>query len=422
MKQSRYNVFVDLDENKSILYNTLSRKYKVFQNSEKDRVKEIVKDLHKSQYEVEEAEIIKELIEKRIIIKDNFDELESIRYKECDGRFQDQVFYLKIQPTLDCNFRCVYCYEEHKDLKMDEQTSEKLIKLVQKISKRVKKLNVNWFGGEPTLEFDRIIELTGKFKEICERNDCYYSASMVSNGYLFTDEIINKLEGLSIKAIQITLDGPKEFHDKLRPLTNGNGTFDKVKSNILKILETNTKIIFRININEDNHEHIYKIFDMVPQDRRSGVRLTMSNLFQNKGKLNLFNIYKMAIEKGYRYNNISNGSFRSCEACCRNSFMVEPNGIISPCTIAGENGMHYGELSKDGDINFKNIEIFYKFHNISAFDSEMCKKCIQLPMCMGGCKYSRYENPNICNKNIPDGLSLEEKIKLHYYHDLKHNN
>lgn len=43
-------------------------------------------------------------------------------------------------------------------------------------------------------------------------------------------------------------------------------------------------------------------------------------------------------------------------------------------------------------------------------------------MCMGGCKYSRYKNNEVCNIQGTDGLNLEEKIKLHYYSDLKNNN
>lgn len=65
------------------------------------------------------------------------------------------------------------------------------------------------------------------------------------------------------------------------------------------------------------------------------------------------------------------------------------------------------------DVNF-----FIDIKNIVASENPICKKCIQLPMCMGGCKYNRYINSLLCSKKSADNMTLEEKIKLHYYSDL----
>ncbi|WP_035294879.1 radical SAM protein [Clostridium sp. KNHs214] len=420
MKQSKYNVKFNIEADTNILYNTLSRKYVIYNDFQKNVVDNLLQNLNKDRYELKEATVLKQLLGKGILIKDDFDELEEIKFNECASRFGDQVFYLTIQPTLDCNFRCTYCYEEHKKLKMDDCTTEKVLKFVDNITKRVKRLEIGWFGGEPTLEFKRIIELTNKFKDICKKNGCEYKAWMTTNGYLFSDKNIEIVDKLSIEKFQITLDGPQKCHDKQRPLINGEGTFNKVKENILKLLSKDVRIILRINVTKDNSFYITELFEQIPRENRKDIELRLSNLMQEREKMNLYNVYKNAIDNGFKFYHtmsIKNG----CEASCKASFTIEPDGKICSCSTAAENGLHFGKLTEDGNIKLENRHEYYKFKNTSALNSEQCKKCIQLPMCMGGCTYSRFNNPNICNGLVPDGLSLEDKIRLHYYSDLKHS-
>lgn len=84
-------------------------------------------------------------------------------------------------------------------------------------------------------------------------------------------------------------------------------------------------------------------------------------------------------------------------------------------------GFYFGRINENGEMILDKESQFYRFKNLSVLDSEKCRNCIQLPMCMGGCKYSRYKDINVCNELIPNGMNLYEKIKLHYYSDLKFN-
>ncbi|MGH4124767.1 MAG: insulinase family protein [Clostridium sp.] len=168
-------------------------------------------------------------------------------------------------------------------------------------------------------------------------------------------------------------------------------------------------------------DEFHKVFDIIPEDQRKNVALQLSNLMQDKNKINLFELYKIGIEKGFKvFRNFSTATC-SCEAAFKNSFIIEPNGVVSPCSSASEDGLQFGELDECGNIKFENKEAYFKFKNTSPLNSEKCKNCVQLPMCMGGCTYSRYKNPEIFNGLVPDGLSLHEKIKLHYYGYIKHN-
>ncbi|WP_346928101.1 radical SAM protein [Clostridium sp.] len=416
MKASKYNTLVSMENDNKLLYNTLSRKYISYNNDNENLIMNLINNINKDEFKLEEVNFVKEMVYKGIIVKDDIDELDKIKFNEGKAKFQDQCFFLAIQPTLDCNFRCVYCWEEHKNIHMDDITAEKIIKFVENISKNVRNIEIGWFGGEPLLEFDRILMLTEKFKEICKRNGCSYRSSMVSNGYLFTDEIIDKIPELCLSRIQITLDGIAKYHNKKRPLKNGDGSYEKIKENVLKLSYKDIYMNLRINVDEENYDHITELFDIIPENNRYKVSVYLCNVFQSEKRMSLFNIYRNAISKGYKYFDTKNTYF-TCEVCTKNGFTIEPTGRIVPCSMVAENGGYYGHLDDKGHPIIENQSFYLKIKNISAFDNEMCKKCIQLPMCMGGCKYSRYKNCNICNGKGPDELSLEEKIRLHYYSD-----
>ena len=66
---------------------------------------------------------------------------------------------------------------------------------------------LHWYGGEPLLAISPIERLTKKFKKICKRFNIEYSASIITNGYLLTEDVCNKLLDLDITDAQITLDG-----------------------------------------------------------------------------------------------------------------------------------------------------------------------------------------------------------------------
>jgi uncharacterized protein len=418
MKESRYNTILDIDDEKSLLYNTQTRKYLVFDNSEKLLAKNLLKNLNRDKFELKEAEHIKEMIKIGAVVADELDEINKLNFLYNKQKFQQDTVTLVIQTTLNCNFRCVYCYEDHKNEKLTDEVSTKIINLVKDKCKKARKLKIAWFGGEPMLEFHRIVKLTEKFKEICSENNCEYEANMTSNGYLFNDENISMLNDLGIKNIQITLDGTKHYHDKKRPLLNGEGTFKKVIDNFIKLLEKNINLNLRINVDESNYLSISDLFDIIPEKYRNGVNIQIINVFQNKKSLECYDLYKSAIDKGYPYIDKTN-TLLKCEAGSPNSVTIDPKGNLTFCSMAGEEGLTFGYMNNTGNIKFTDQSLYFNFHNASPFKDKACTECIELPMCMAGCKFAKFKNPNMCVVKAKGGMSLEERIKLHYYSDVK---
>jgi len=422
MKLSKYNVDTFIDNDKSMIYNTLTRKYVIYDNQKRNQINGLLNNLNAGSYSTENAEQLKKLIGKHMIVKDSTDELSIIKFNENKTRFNDQLYNINILPTQDCNFRCVYCYETHKKAVMDDATAEKIVKYIENIAPTARLLRVAWFGGEPLLEFNRIVALTEKIKSICAKSGCKYHAHITTNGYLLTDDIIEKLKELSIKKAQITLDGPEEYHNRKRPLADGQGTFKYIKENIIKLLNINSDIIIalRINIDDDNFEHIEEILDVIPENKRNRIHLMIGNLFQKKNKLNLFNIYKNAIEKGYDYGYREN-SYATCEVCYKNGFSIAPDGTVSSCTHAAEEGLTFGYINDEGKFIIRNTEFYYKIKTVTALENESCRECQQLPICIASCKFRRYKSNSACMGVGGEGMSSKERILLHYYSDLRHN-
>jgi len=349
MKLSKYNAELRFND-KYLIYNTLSSKYALYHPSQKDYMEQLLNNLNKDTYEIEEAEIIRKLAKNGIVVQDDIDEFEKVSYFINKTKYQDRFFNLVIVPTLDCNFRCRYCYEEHKKMNMDAETIENLTEYVKTLSKKIKTLYVSWFGGEPLLEYETIKRLTQNFQEICRNEGCHYYAKMISNGYLFSDDRIDELEGLGIKTIQVTLDGDRENHNKIRPLENGSGTFDEVFNNLIKIAKKDIEIVLRINLDEENNASIPTLLDKIPEDHRKNMEVSISNLFQKEEKINPFDRFKEAIDRGYKFGYTSN-TYIKCEATFINSMMVQPDGRVTSCQTAAENGLYFGQIEKYGQLN-----------------------------------------------------------------------
>lgn len=421
MEISKYNVDFDLD-NKYAIYNLASRNFIICNKNNKQTVLDLLgklNDLENSSLKDAEKNIIKKLAKQGIIVNNTKDEIEKIKYLFNKTKYQEGTFVLVISPTIECNFGCPYCFEERRHETWDEKLRENLLRFVDEISKKVKILQVSWFGGEPTLEYENIKAMTKKFKDICERNKCEYCSTITTNGYLLNDERIAELEELAINKVQITIDGDEEYHNKKRPLRNGGNTFNKIFENILKISKKDIMLILRINIDENNANSIIPLLERIPNECRSNIIINICNIFQNKKIIKIYELYKKAIELGFVYPPFRK-DYTICEGSFVNSMTINPDGKLSPCQMCKERGLDFGTLTDNGSFLIKNPTALYKFRNASPFNNNMCTECKYISVCLGGCQHARYENENVCDgKKLFEQISVEEMAKLAIYNEFQ---
>jgi len=149
------------------------------------------------------------LLQRGFLVSKELNEIDllKIRYRK---NFAERTFSLLIEPTLACNFKCVYCFEEEPlPHSMSNKEEEALIKFVERMFRQeiFHGLRVSWFGGEPLLSVPVIDRLSNAFKKIVEdfkinseiSEGITYSAGLVTNGSLLTPEIFPKLLNISIE-------------------------------------------------------------------------------------------------------------------------------------------------------------------------------------------------------------------------------
>jgi uncharacterized protein len=130
--------------------------------------------------------------------------------------------------NLNCNFSCVYCYEgdrKNPNLRMSLDTADKLEKFILKNRKDNDNVRIDFYGGEPLLDVPMIRYISEKMATMTQQNGKLYEFYLVTNGSLLTEKVLDTLIPLGLRGIKITLDGPKDIHDKQRPYVHGKGSF-----------------------------------------------------------------------------------------------------------------------------------------------------------------------------------------------------
>ncbi|WP_041587473.1 radical SAM protein [Thermoanaerobacterium thermosaccharolyticum] len=257
MKPSRFTIELDIDGSK-YLYNSLSNAYAKI---DEDHYETYLK-IKNNDTDYDEKMSI-DLYNGGFVINDNEDEIGYMNFFEKVMRYGSSSLGLTIAPTLQCNFRCKYCYEIHENLFMSDDVQKLLIEFVTKNISRYKNISVSWYGGEPLLALSIIRDLSKRLIKIAEANNVIYESGIISNGYLLTKSVAQILKDeCKISSVQITLDGIREIHDINRPLENGQGTFDVIFQNLRNIIEI-LNVSIRINISKDNYQQLFQLLDIL---------------------------------------------------------------------------------------------------------------------------------------------------------------
>ena len=205
------------------------------------------------------------LIQGGFLIGNDEDEYTKILHTRNKAVFyNNNTFQLTILPTLECNFRCWYCYEQHSTSKMTSATLRKIFKYIDYIVDQypIFKFHLDWFGGEPLFYFDEVVEPISLYvKEVCEKQHISFQNTMTTNAFLMNDTMISKFRSLDLNGFQITLDGYKDLHNKTRFEKRGDDSYSKIIENINNICRIVDSPSINIRINYTNK--IFYIWDVL---------------------------------------------------------------------------------------------------------------------------------------------------------------
>src|SRR5256885_3017179 len=150
--------------------------------------------------------------------------------------------HITVLTTLQCNFACGYCYQgDREDFNQfaDKMTLETSARLAAWIERELDRLRpetfaMTFFGGEPLLNLPVVYDLAERTWAMTQARGIRQSLSMITNGLLLTEDVVDRLVPPGLRGVKITLDGDKETPDRMRPLCGGQGTLDRIVGNIRK--------------------------------------------------------------------------------------------------------------------------------------------------------------------------------------------
>lgn len=383
----------------------------------------------KNNVDVEVPEdIMLQLIKMKVINVDDEKEIAGIKFHILSNRFYPRTLHLTINPTLACNFNCEYCFESSHPVKhMSDNIEDDIIKFI-KNKDLVNKIKVTWFGGEPLLAFKRIISLSERILGL----GYDYSAGMITNGYLMTEDVIRKFKDLRIRTVQITIDGNETLHNKRRALKNGGKTYNKILDNIERAqnLSPETKIIVRVNIDPETATDFINIWNLFREKKYPNLNVYPGFITDKTGNRNrecMFDhkaIANFLMDLYYKHNVYIPMFFpptgiSSCVIRNPNAVVIGPEGELYKCwNDVGDPERVYGYL--DGRIT--NEKLLYQYLiGADHLNNKECSECKFMPVCSGGCPYERIVNEK---KGGPQPCALikenpDDFLWLHYQHKKK---
>lgn len=364
------------------------------------------KIIHREDYYPEEYLLDIDWLIESLFLESGCEKKEEKYIKEKNKSDHKELHLIILPAGEACNLNCVYCYEDHEYKKrMSDSDSDRLISFIKK--QNPKSVNIEYFGGEPMLNM-KFIE---NFSEKLAKNKINYHAGMTTNGTLLSKQNLEKLYKSGVKSFQITIDGAKNLHNKLRISNSRNLDSYESVCNALKIIQQSSyadiSCVIRINSNKETiqKENLLDFLGDIkkivpPEDRRflifpkpigdylsanlkdnskarsiycdkssaNGITETLEEVFFNHGYL-LVDPIMLTKNKGY-----------ACYAGNENSFVVNPDFSIYKCTVALDDPINnVGKILEDGSLlKNENFHLWTK-----DYSNDSCGACFANKTCGG---------------------------------------
>lgn len=315
-----------------------------------------------------------------------------------------------------CNLNCSYCFaaqgEYHGERAlMSFETGKRALDFLVENSGNRKNLEVDFFGGEPLMNFDVVKRLVAYARSIEKEKNKNFRFTLTTNGVLLDDEV-TEFANRECHNVVLSLDGRKEVHDRLRKTVNGQGSYDVIVPKFQEFVKKrgNKGYYVRGTFTKNNIDFTNDIFHMAdlgftelsmepvvcaPDEPYALTEEDLPTLFEQyeilaeemlkrkkEGRPFTFYHYMLDLEGGpCIYKRIS-GCGSGTEYLA-----VTPWGELYPChQFVGDPKYSLGNIY-DG---IQNIELQQEFKLCNAYARSDCKDCWAKLYCSGGCAANAY--------------------------------
>lgn len=402
MKYSQFNTFQPYDD-KILAYNAFTDKYLLLEHMLYDIILSAKANNNIEEIEEVHPDFYNALYNDGFIVPADVDEIDKVRALMNSVDNQNDSYRLIINPTMNCNFKCWYCYETHiKESKMDIDTIDKTVLFMDNTltnNPSIKTFFLSFFGGEPLLYYQQtVLPLLQKCGAIAEKHQVEFGADFTTNGLLLSPETAKQMKELKVTSFQITLDGNREKHNLVRYVSKSRGSYDEIMKNIYLIAETGFNVTVRVNYTEANLDGLEEVLDDLSglsSNAKKNLHVSLQKVWQeeNQGlsdKVNQFMELVKQLGFGTSHFILADNVRYSCYADKKNHATINYNGEVFKCTARDFNSENReGILTEGGEIEWNQK---YLTRIEAKLKNKPCLECAILPICGGGCSQKAMEN------------------------------
>ena len=414
MKPSHFNVLAPAaNGTDTLLYNTLSGACALLDEREVElygRVDSVDEDSP-------DYSFVQELAEDGFVAKDPGIEVSYLRDKFNRYKFNTRVLELYITPTLDCNMKCVYCFEHKRRGHMTLEVEDGIVEFVKRryAYRPFQELKIAWYGGEPLLRVGTIKRMSEKFIEFCDANGLEYYANVVTNGLLATEEVQQTLVDCRVWQMQVTVDGADEMQDRIRRPRNGKPSFDAIMNNIDGCLEKGMCVNCHSVVNEVN------VGSCIELAKRLAGR---PNVAFGIGMMHDMTEYHLCDPCGHEMVDLTDERFAQaylevllgsmetkedfehalrplevhCPTAIENAYVIDELGNAYACgSVVGQEEYILFNVLDPTESDTLNRGLVARYGVENPVNYEECSTCSVLPICKGGCTRLRMEGNKSCS-------------------------
>ena len=335
----------------------------------------------------------------------------------------------------DCNLACKYCfagegeYHGRRALMSLEVGRKALDFLVENSGNRVN-LEVDFFGGEPLMNWQVVKELVAYGRSLEEPHHKKFRFTLTTNGVLLTDEVMDFVNK-EMSNLVLSIDGRKEIHDLMRPHRGGQGSYDEILPKYKKAAESRNQMNYYVRgtytrNNTDFSEDVIHLADQgfeqisvepVVADKKEDYALRMEDvpkLLSEYDRLAQEYIRRKRDGKGFQFFHfmidLEGGPCvaKRLSGCGSGTeyLAVTPWGDLYPChQFVGQEEFLMGNV-EDGIVR-KDIQDKFKACNV--YSKKECRDCFAKFYCSGGCAANAWHESGDVNGSYELGCELQRK-------------
>lgn len=335
----------------------------------------------------------------------------------------------------DCNLKCKYCFASQGNFKgersmMSLETGKKALEFLAKNSGKRRNLEVDFFGGEPLMNFQVVKDLVAYGRELEKNCNKNFRFTITTNGVLLDDEkmaFINE----NMENVVLSLDGRKPVNDEMRLTISGEGSYDVILPKIKRMVELRGEKDYYVrgtftskntDFGKDAmefHKNGFKKISIEPvvapdkmdyalkKEHMSDVLKEYEDFSRDYIKLKredpdfMFFHFMIDLEQGPCVIKRAVGCGAGSEYVA-----ITPEGDIYPChQFVGEKDFLLGDLES----GIVNVELRERFKNANVYTKKECRECWARFYCSGGCHANAHYAHGDILRPYELGCEMEKK-------------